>query len=82
MKKKINHPDHYNKGGIEVISFLDAWEMNFNRGSAIKYICRAGIKDLETEIEDLGKAAWYINHEIKRLINLRIDKRKNNETLS
>ena len=70
MKKEmIDHPDHYNKGGIEVIDFIEAWELNFSRGSAVKYICRGGIKDPEREIEDLEKAEWYINREIIRLVN-------------
>jgi len=66
-KEMVNHPDHYTQGGIEVIDFLDAWNFNFNRGSAIKYIARAGIKDLDKEIEDLKKAIWYIQREIKRI---------------
>jgi len=75
MKKEmIDHPDHYNKGGIEVIDFIEAWELNFSRGSAVKYICRGGIKDPDKELEDLGKAKWYIDREIIRLINEKIKK--------
>jgi len=70
-KEAVHHPDHYNKGGIEVIDFIDAWDMNFERGSAVKYIARAGVKDPEKEIEDLEKAEWYINHEIIRLVEKR-----------
>ena len=44
--------------------------MNFNRGNAIKYIWRAGEKNKRTEIEDLKKALFYINDEIKRLEEL------------
>lgn len=70
MKKEmIDHPDHYNKGGIEVIDFIEAWELNFSRGSAVKYICRGGIKDPDKEIEDLKKAVWYIQREIRRIMN-------------
>ena len=36
-------------------------------GNAVKYISRAGKKDPAKKIEDLQKAAWYIDHEIKRL---------------
>ncbi len=43
--------------------------MNFNRGNAMKYIWRAGNKDPSKEIEDLKKAAFYINDEIQRLNN-------------
>ena len=65
----IDHPEHYNKGGIEVIDFIEAWELNFSRGSAVKYICRGGIKDPGTEVEDLKKAVWYIQREIRRIEN-------------
>jgi hypothetical protein len=41
--------------------------MNFNLGNAMKYIWRAGIKDEAKHIEDLKKAVFYINDEIKRL---------------
>ena len=38
--------------------------MNFCLGNAIKYIWRADLK--HDAIEDLEKAAWYINREIER----------------
>lgn len=41
--------------------------MNFCRGNAVKYIARAGLKDPDKELEDLQKAAWYINREINRI---------------
>jgi hypothetical protein len=65
--EKINHPSHYNKGKIEVIDFIEDQQMNFNLGNAVKYISRAGAKDPTTTIEDLKKAAWYVNREIQRL---------------
>jgi hypothetical protein len=40
--------------------------MNFNLGNVIKYLWRAGLKEEGTTIEDLKKAAWYLNDEIKR----------------
>ena len=71
MKEKINHPQHYNMGGIEVIDAIEAWGFGegFNRGNAIKYIARAGRKNQETEIEDLQKAKWYIERELRRMRN-------------
>lgn len=63
----VNHPPHY-KGlpnGIETIDVTE-W-FNFNRGNAIKYTWRAGLKDKATEIEDLEKARWYLDREIIRL---------------
>ena len=63
----INHPSYYNDGKIEVIDFIEDKYLNFNRGNAVKYISRAGKKDANAEIDDLRKAKWYIEREIKRL---------------
>ena len=62
----VDHPSHYTAyKGLEIIDLTE--QMNFNRGNAIKYIARAGLKNPDHEIEDLEKAAWYINREIARL---------------
>jgi len=62
----VNHPPHYNAyKGLEVIDLVE--QMNFCRGNAVKYIARAGLKSKGTEIQDLEKAAWYIQREIARL---------------
>jgi hypothetical protein len=62
----VNHPAHYTAyKGIEVITLTE--QMNFNRGNAVKYIARAGLKDPATELEDLKKARWYVEREINRL---------------
>ena len=66
----VNHPSHYTDGKIEVIDFIEDKGLNFNKGNAVKYIARAGKKDTSKEIEDLKKAQWYINREIKRLEGL------------
>lgn len=42
-------------------------QMNFNRGSAVKYIAQAGTENEINEIKDLEKARWYIDREIQRL---------------
>ena len=39
--------------------------MNFCLGNALKYLWRAGLKG--DAVEDLKKARWYIDREIKRL---------------
>lgn len=67
MADNINHPSHYTDGKIEVIDFIEDKNLNYHRGNAIKYISRAGKKDPAKEIEDLQKAAWYINREIERI---------------
>lgn len=60
----VDHPRHYTShpSGIECIAVVE-W-MSFNCGNAMKYIWRA---DLKGGIEDLRKAAWYIQREIDRL---------------
>ena len=63
----VNHPSHYTDGKIEVIDFIEDKGLNYHRGNAVKYISRAGKKNPVKEIEDLQKAAWYINREIERL---------------
>ena len=59
IREAVNHPTHYNIGGIEVIDALEAWGYGegFCRGNAIKYIARAGRKSPETEIQDLKKSS-------------------------
>ena len=59
----VNHSRHYTaySSGVECIEITE--HMNFTLGNAIKYIWRA---DSKNGIEDLEKAAWYINREIKR----------------
>lgn len=60
----VNHPAHYNHGKIEVIDVIEDWNLNFNLGSAVKYIGRADHKN--NPIEDLEKAVWYLQREIAR----------------
>lgn len=64
----VNHPVHY-QGKIEVIDFIEDHNLNFNRGNAVKYISRAGKKDINKYVEDLEKAVWYLKHEIERVKN-------------
>ena len=64
----IDHPSHYNVGSIEAIDVIEDWNLGFSLGNAVKYICRAGHKDSSTKLQDLQKAAWYINREIEKEI--------------
>ena len=41
----VNNPEHYNIGDIEVIDFIDSWNLNFNLGNVIKYVVRCDYKD-------------------------------------
>lgn len=65
MSDMVNHPPHYsgNPEGIECIQVVR--HMNFNVGNAVKYLWRAGKKG--DHLQDLEKAAWYINDEIRRV---------------
>ncbi len=69
----VDHPQHY--GGAdnpyEAIRVIEAWRLDFCTGNAVKYIARAGKKDLRKEVEDLRKAAWYIERRIKQLTSAR-----------
>lgn len=56
---------HYNFGTIEVIDVIEDWNLNFCIGNAIKYIGRCEHKGHKKE--DLEKAKWYIEREIKKL---------------
>jgi len=62
----VNHPSHYTSdpSGIECIQITR--HRNFNIGNAIKYLWRAGLKE-DAKVQDLRKAIWYIEDEIKRL---------------
>ena len=66
FEEKVNHPSHYNAGRIEVIDFIEDQNLNFNLGNAVKYISRAGKKDPKKFREDLEKAIWYLNRELKK----------------
>lgn len=66
MNDNVNHPAHYTDGKIEVIDFIEDKKLGYHLGNAVKYISRAGKKDPDKYIEDLQKAVWYLQREIKR----------------
>ena len=63
----VNHPSHYTSGKIEVIDFITDQKLTYCLGNAVKYVARAGKKDPNKTVEDLQKAVWYINRQIKIL---------------
>lgn len=80
MDDAVNHPFHYTShpSGVECITVTE--HMGFNVGNAIKYLWRAGLKDgpspaagngQEQHLQDLKKAAWYVNREIERIGKLK-----------
>ena len=63
----IDHPEHYmRETGFEVIDVIEAWNLDFSLGNAIKYIARAGKKDPAKRKQDLEKAKHYIDMIIER----------------
>lgn len=73
-KEMVQHPSHY--GGAnnpyEAIKVIEAWGCNFNIGTTLRYLCRCGKKTIggsaeEMRLEDLKKAAWYLNREIENI---------------
>lgn len=67
MHDPVNKPKHYmsHPSGVQCIQITR--HMGFNLGNALKYIWRADEKG--AAIQDLEKAAWYINDEIERRKN-------------
>lgn len=63
----VNHPAHYNVGNIEVIDAINEWQLDFDLGNVVKYVARAGHKDSSKTVEDLEKARFYLDDEIRRL---------------
>lgn len=59
----VNHPKHYtdHPSGIECIQITE--HMGFNLGNAVKYLWRCDLK--KNHSEDLRKAIWYIERELK-----------------
>jgi len=72
-KKSVDHPTYY--GGesnpYEVIKVCEAWALDkdaylFN---VVKYVARAGKKNVSKELEDLEKAVFYLKRKIENLKN-------------
>ena len=64
MGDNITKPDHYCDGRkYEPKDVIRDWGLNFNLGSAVKYISRAGRKG--DKLEDLRKARQFLEFEIE-----------------
>lgn len=67
----VNHPPHYTRTKLECIDVIEdmvkGWpaETALRLSVAVKYIWRH--KDKNNPLEDLKKAAWYLNREIEKL---------------
>lgn len=67
----VDHPAHYCYSKYEPKDVIRGWGLNFNLGSAVKYIARAGRKD--DIIQDLEKAKKFLEFEIEALKEERED---------
>lgn len=64
-QEQVNHPGHYGGDTVyEVIKVLEAWRLDFHLGNVVKYVARAGKKDQRRVVQDLEKAAWYLQRRI------------------
>ena len=66
---RVDHPEYYQtSAGLEAIDVIDSFfHDSFRLGNVFKYIARAGHKG--DYVEDLQKAAWYLQREIERSSN-------------
>lgn len=62
MSGNAINPKHYNRLNPQPKDVIRKWGLNFNLGSAVKYIARAGHKD--DIVQDLKKAQEFIQFEI------------------
>jgi hypothetical protein len=60
----VGSPSHYTFSEIQPIDVIEAWGLGFHLGNVVKYVARADHKG--ASLQDLRKAAWYLNREIQR----------------
>lgn len=60
-------PSHYQQGKIQVWDFIVDQDLDFLSGNIIKYICRAGYKPNESELDDWLKVRAYVDRKIKAI---------------
>ena len=60
-------PSHYQRGKIQVWDFVADQKLDFFKGNVVKYVCRAGTKSGESELDDLMKAKVYVEKAIELL---------------
>lgn len=59
-------PKHYDGNGIDPWAVWDAFDLDRYTANAVKYLLRAGKKDIAPRLDDLKKARNYINKAIER----------------
>ncbi|MFF5973658.1 DUF3310 domain-containing protein [Streptomyces sp. NPDC012769] len=58
-------PSHYDGGAIQPWDVIDAFGLDYYTASVLKYICRAGKKDIAPRVDDLKKARNFLNRAIE-----------------
>lgn len=56
-------PQHYARLTPQPIEVIEAWGLPWSLGNVVKYVARY---DAKGGLEDLRKAAWYLDHYIQR----------------
>ena len=71
MSNQVDHPSHYKQGRVEAIEVIEDVVAGapdavtgYLVGQALKYLLRAWHKG--NAMQDLQKAAWYLNRAIDR----------------
>jgi len=68
VKEQVDHPSHYQSAcGLEAIDVIEAFNLGFVLGNAVKYILRAGKKG--RYVDDIKKAKWYLDRAIANAEN-------------
>lgn len=66
--EQVDHPRHYGGDTVyEAIKVIEAWNLGFCLGNALKYISRVGSKPNTDALTDLKKARWYLDYHIARI---------------
>jgi len=60
--QKVDHPDHYNQGEMEVIDAVEGLSLCFCGGNVLKYIDQY---QWTSELDDLEEAKWYLERMIQ-----------------
>jgi len=60
-------PTHYQRGKIEVWDFIVDQNLDYLSGNVVKYVCRAGFKNYESELDDWLKVKAYVERKIKQI---------------
>jgi len=80
MSTKDN-PPHYKRGTIEPFQIIADWDLDYYWGSVLKYMCRAGHKVGEDELDDVRKAIAFLKEKEKRMLAKRGKKQAPNVSI-